>query len=429
MSTDWPAYGLDHANSMHNLAEDTLSPENVAELREAWRLEGIGGVTGTPLVLDGVVYLADWHGAVHAVDAGDGEVLWQEQVADVPISGTVAITGEVVVVGDLGGVLHARDRGSGEKVWSTTLNPAGASLFASPVVIEDTVVIGKTDTELERDDPDFRASIVAVDLEDGSERWRLHTDPGDRHGYWVPVWSSVAYDAERRLIYVGTGNTNQPEAGGAGGPGERAPIDLPLADGVLAIEQQTGEMAWFFKLIEEDAQRDFDVGASPNLFTVGGHDVVGAGGKSGDYVLLDRDTGEMIWKTHLSEGSAGGGVMSTAAVGDGVVYVGSNDAGAEGTIFALAAEDGSIIWERALDEPIIGGSMAMANGVLYRGTWGGSVLALDAEDGTVLWAEDLDAPLAGGFSIVNGTLYVGYGAGAPPVLGPVDGGLVAYRLP
>lgn len=431
-TTDWPSFGFDHANSLNNPSETALSPETVGDLEEAWRLEG-GAVSGTPIVVGGVVFFADWDGTVHAVDSFGGDVLWSTAVSDVPISGTVAVTDELIVAGDLGGVLHAVDRETGEGVWSVELEPRGASLFGSPIVVDDAVVIGMTDSELQPDHPDFRASIVALALADGSERWRLYTDTGEDSDYWVTVWSSAAHDPERRLIYIGTGDTNQPGSGGPGSAAERAPVDLPLADGVLALHEDTGEIAWFFKLVEEDMQRDFDVGAAPNLFTIDGRDVVGVGGKSGDYVVLDRDTGEMIWQTHLSEGSAIGGVMTTAAVGDGVIYVASNDGGFEGgTVFALDAGDGSVMWSQRFDPPIIGG-MALANGVLYRGTFGypnsGTVVALRASDGTILWSDDVGSPLAGGFSVVDGTLFVGYGSGAPPELVAGPGGIIAYRLP
>lgn len=125
--------------------------------------------------------------------------------------------------------------------------------------------------------------------------------------------------------------------------------------------------------------------------------------------------------------------MTTAAVGDGVIYVASNDGGFEGgTVFALDAGDGSVMWSQRFDPPIIGG-MALANGVLYRGTFGypnsGTVVALRASDGTILWSDDVGSPLAGGFSVVDGTLFVGYGSGAPPELVAGPGGIIAYRLP
>lgn len=37
---------------------------SLSELTETWRLDGIGGVTGTPAVVNGVVYFDDWHGVV-----------------------------------------------------------------------------------------------------------------------------------------------------------------------------------------------------------------------------------------------------------------------------------------------------------------------------------------------------------------------------
>lgn len=430
--TGWPSFGFDHTNSLHNRAESTLSPTTVVDLEEVWRME-TGAVSGTPIVADEKVYFADWNGMVYAVDDAEGEIVWSRGVTDSPISATVAVTDDLVVVGDLGGILHAVDRDTGDLVWSVNVEPRGASLFGSPVVIGDMVVIGMTDTELQDDHSEFRASIVAFELADGSERWRTYTDPGDAPGLWVTVWSTAAHDPDRGLIFLGTGDTNKPGSTGPGSESERAAVDLPLADGVLALREDTGEIAWFYKLVEEDMGRDFDVGAGPNLFSIGERAVVGVGGKSGDYVVLDRDTGEEIWKAHLTEGSALGGVMSTAAIGDGAIYVASNDGFVSGgTVFALDATDGSVLWSRRFAPPIVG-SMALANGVLYRGTFGypnsGTVLALSAADGTVLWSDDIAAPLAGGFAVSNGTLFVGYGSGAPPGLVGGPGGIIAYRLP
>lgn len=89
----------------------------------------------------------------------------------------------------------------------------------------------------------------------------------------------MAYDADRDVLFVGTGSHNEDLGGGRS---ERSDTDLPWSDGVLAIHADSGEMAWFFQLVEEDSGRDLDVGASPNLFTIGDRAVVGVGGKSGD---------------------------------------------------------------------------------------------------------------------------------------------------
>ena len=52
---------------MHNRSESVLSSDKLSELTEAWRIDGIGGVAGTPAVVNGVIYFGDWHGVVHTV--------------------------------------------------------------------------------------------------------------------------------------------------------------------------------------------------------------------------------------------------------------------------------------------------------------------------------------------------------------------------
>jgi glucose dehydrogenase len=72
--SDWPSYGRDYSNSVHNRAETGLSPDNVGDLAESWRVE-TGTVTGTPAVVGGVVYFGDWDGSVYSIDADDGSVI------------------------------------------------------------------------------------------------------------------------------------------------------------------------------------------------------------------------------------------------------------------------------------------------------------------------------------------------------------------
>jgi hypothetical protein len=38
---------------------------SLSELTETWRLDGIGGLTGIPALVNGRVYIGDWHGVVH----------------------------------------------------------------------------------------------------------------------------------------------------------------------------------------------------------------------------------------------------------------------------------------------------------------------------------------------------------------------------
>lgn len=423
---DWPSYGLDSANSNNNAAEQAISTDNVASLDLLWQIDGLGGVTGTPAVVDGIVYFGDWLGSVHAVSADNWDPLWETAISERPISASVAAGTNVIVAADLAGSVYALDRATGDKLWSSPLGESpDIGIFSSPALIDDLIIVGVAQTTTAN--PDFRGSVVALSLADGSERWRFYTDTDDElTGSGVSVWSSAAIDTEREIAFIGTGNTNYRDAGSA-------TPDSPYSNGVIAIDYTTGELVWVFRIVEGNDFADFDVGASPNLFTLDGREVLGIGGKSGDYAVVDRDTGDRIWQTNLTSGSPAGGVMSTAALGNGAIYVTSNNGFlTNGSLFALNAGDGSIVWQHNDNDPIMGGSVALANGVVYYGTWGasGTIHALNASDRSLLWSATLDGAVSGSISISDGILYVGYGSGTPGDLGPAEnGGLVAYALP
>src|SRR5439155_8047954 len=73
---DWPVSNHDHRNTRDNPAERALSARTVGGLVPRWRVDGLSGVTGTPAVVDGVVYFGDWSGVFHAVHTADGKEIW-----------------------------------------------------------------------------------------------------------------------------------------------------------------------------------------------------------------------------------------------------------------------------------------------------------------------------------------------------------------
>jgi len=182
---------------------------------------------------------------------------------------------------------------------------------------------------------------------------------------------------------------------------------------------------------------DADIGAAPNLFTIDGRDVVGVGDKAGVYAALDRDDGEVVWATQLPTGSHLGGIMTTAAYHDGVLYLASNQwtnlvdfhaPGNVSTTFALDAATGDIRWQRALPSTVFG-ALTYANGVVYQPTIDGIVYAFDADDGTTLWSDAPGADLGSGVSVNNGTVFVPYGFWFFAAPATPNGGVVAYALP
>jgi len=101
----------------------------------------------------------------------------------------------------------------------------------------------------------------------------------------------------------------------------------------------------------------------------------------------------------------GGGVFSSPAVVNGVVYVGGGDS----NVYALDAHTGAKIWNYTTGF-VVGTSPAVANGVVYINSYDGNLYALKARTGAKLWSyhtgdwvsSSLTSP-----AVVNGRVYVG----------------------
>jgi polyvinyl alcohol dehydrogenase (cytochrome) len=421
---EWTTVGFDLANS-RAATDASIGAGEVAALAPTWSLDGVKGVSGTPVVADGTVYVGDWTSHVRALDAATGEERWAHDLESSYVGGSVALDGDHAYVGTFDSRIVALDRATGEPAWETDIDPyPKAVVFGSPVVADGLVVtgVGSFEVFVPSDPPTFRGTVVALDAATGDEAWRFHvTDEAAGEGAGVSVWSSPAVDLERGVLYIGTGQA----------------YSLPAparSDSLVALDLRTGEEVWHRQFTAGDAWSvalpsglDADVGAMPNLFTVDGADAVGVGDKAGTYRALDRDSGEVLWEALLTEGGLQGGVMASAAVADGTVFVASNDASQDADLVALDADTGSEVW-RAGVEAHVTGPVTWADGVLYLADDSGRIAAYDAADGARLWAHDVASPAAGGISVAGGTVFAGWGWYLAGIPDDAQGGLIAFRL-
>src|SRR5664280_2620698 len=100
--------------------------------------------------------------------------------------------------------------------------------------------------------------------------------------------------------------------------------------------------------------------------------------------------------------TTGGAVSSSPAVADGVVYVGSFD----GNVYALSATTGTLLWKYMTGD-IVYSSPAVANGVVYVGSEDNQVYALNASTGVLLWKYATGSSLFSSPAVANGVVYVG----------------------
>jgi polyvinyl alcohol dehydrogenase (cytochrome) len=416
---EWTMLGQDLSSTFNNTGEKVLSVETVARLREAWRHEARGTITGGPAVKAGVVYTLS-SGGVAAFRAADGALLWEN--TEVAGTSSPAISDGMLFLNDADAVVHALDAATGAEIWRAVVDPHRfASGFSSPVVFERYVIVGSASGEegAVATGATFRGSVVAFDRDTGAEIWRHYTVEPPGNG--VAVWASVSIDPETRTVFAATGNNYTEEATGE-------------SDAIFALDLDTGALVWLTQLTEGDVftilnpqSPDTDFGTNPILFTaeIGGERrrLVGAGQKAGVFWALDRDTGEVLWSRAVSPGSAllGGMLNNGAFDGEHVIVAGNHcrDAAGQATtgicnvatsttlLAALDPSDGHSVWEREL-RSWVWAPVTIANGVGYVAV-DQSVEAFDVATGELLFEFATAGTIAAAPTVAEGRLHIGSG--------------------
>ena len=314
---------------------DQIDRDNVGRLQVAWsRGAGSGTQESIPLVHDGVMYLIQPGSNILALDATNGDLLWEyEREYANPNMGntrskTIAIYEDVVITTTPDSFVVGLDAATGEIRWETRANDRGHS--SGPIIADGRVISGGTCTGGLREN----CYIAAHDALTGEELWKFYTaqapgDPPAEFDSWAgaPVetrrastWGmSGSYDPERRLVYWGianpTPNTRLARHGGDPNAIPRtAPADL-YSNSTVALDVDTGELAWYYQHLPGD-DWDQDLTNERILLTTPVdpdpehvrwinpaiepgevRDVVTAIGEPGGLWVLDRGTGEFLWAT------------------------------------------------------------------------------------------------------------------------------------
>ena len=192
---------------------------------------------------------------------------------------------------------------------------------------------------------------------------------------------------------------------GAGAYGNAATVPLILGDRILVqdlgsnvrvFERETGELVW------EHLVDEFQIG--PNGVAVGWGNVYATRGMKA-VMALDVETGEETWTTELVD-TATAGIDIQPQVAAGLVLVstvpisleGQYTGGDRGTIKALNAETGAVVWEfdTVAGDDLWGDPTVNSGG----GAW--YPPAVDAEAGVVYWGIANPAPFPGTPDAPNG---------------------------
>jgi outer membrane protein assembly factor BamB len=111
---------------------------DVTASRILWTSREVGRVVGTPVVEDGLLYVADLGGTIQCLDAATGVHLWTHETHG-PIWGSLLLAADRLYVGNVDGSMTVLRAGR-RKEWLATIE-MDAPIYSRPAVIGDTLYL------------------------------------------------------------------------------------------------------------------------------------------------------------------------------------------------------------------------------------------------------------------------------------------------
>jgi len=279
---------------------------------------------GTPLYVDGVIYVSTAWSTVYAFDARTGETKWhydpmtpreiaQKVCCGIVNRGIAAYEGKIYL-GTLDGYVVAINADTGEEMWrKLTVDPEQQyTITSAPRIIKGKVMIGNSGSEF-----GVRGYLGAIDARTGEDIWRFYTVPGNPElgfenpqmemaaktwsgDWWTlggggTVWDAVVYDEDTNLVFFGTGN---------GTPWDQMARDPSGGDNlfiasILAVDADTGEYAWHYQATPGDTW-DYDAMSPMMLVNLDMEDGLGERrllmqpNKNGMFYVWEPATGKLL---------------------------------------------------------------------------------------------------------------------------------------
>ncbi len=119
-----------------------------------------------------------------------------------------------------------------------------------------------------------------------------------------------------------------------------------------------------------------------------GEGVIAVGTVDRQVVLLDRPTGQVLWRTRVQ------GTVRAGPLLDGDRLYVATEASPEGRVYALNLHDGRTLWSARTGG--VAAPLALAGDTLYAGTEAGTLLRLGTADGKIAWRRQLPGAVRAG---------------------------------
>ena len=282
----------------------------------------------TPLVHDGVMFLAQACDFIEAVDATNGNPLWEyrrptvDHIASLSCANRNAtLYQDQIIIATRDAFLVSLNARTGEVTWEHEVGDwtIGQHYSGGPQVFNGKIIAGMSGCYY----INTGCWITAHDPETGEELWRTNTvprigEPGGETWGDIPneqrrggsAWMPSSFDAELNMIFVGVavpipwGTIQRDTRGG----------DVLYTNSTLALNADTGEIEWYFQhipggnwdqdhpferiIVETEVRPDEDSVSwmNPDIGSSERRKVItGIPGKPGIVWTLDAATGEFLW--------------------------------------------------------------------------------------------------------------------------------------
>ena len=246
----WPTYHGDYSGRRHSKLTQ-ITPKNVANLGLAWafQTDQSASIKASPLLVDGVIYFTVPDN-IWAVDARSGHALWHynkptEKGDHIGQRGVAIYKGWLYfLTPDCHLVsLNAKD---GTVRWSVPVADVDKGYWTTmaPLVVHNHVIIG-----VSGDFDNLSGYLRSIDPDTGKTQWQWNSTPpaGTPHSTTGGMtWITGTYDPDLNLLYWGTGNPT-PVLSGVTRPG-----DNPWTCSIVALNPDTGKLAWGFQVSPHD---------------------------------------------------------------------------------------------------------------------------------------------------------------------------------
>jgi quinoprotein glucose dehydrogenase len=336
---DWRHYGGDAGVNKYSPLNQ-INKKNVRQLKPMWIFDagdfsdgkqypGRSAFEATPLMVDGMLYVATPFHRLFALDAETGEVKWEFDTKFDRATRVTLYQSRGVAYWENGADKRILMADQQARLWSVnarTGKPDPAFGDEGVVDLKKGITESYPKTAYGQTSPPSVCGSVAVvgswvgdgeprgpagdvrgfDIRTGREIWRFHTvpRPGEfGHETWsgdawkdrsgVNAWSVLSADPKRGLVFL---PLTSPATDFYGG--DRPGANL-FADSVVALDCSTGKRRWHFQTIHHNLW-DYDLPSAPVLVTVrhGGKpvDAVAQITKTGFVFLLDRENGKPLFE-------------------------------------------------------------------------------------------------------------------------------------